>query len=247
MWNQRYSPQRDDNDHAVIDAHVAGKGPIKTPPIAWHVIEVELPPALGFIVNITYVKVAPIWRSGNDLDDETGSDRANRRAPGPAVPTLGPMARRQSKASEPSGDQVSLLLDDQLCFALYSAAQSIQSLYRPLLKALDLTYPQYLVLLVLWEGDGLSVSEIGERLFLNSATLTPLLKRMEAASLIERRRSASDERRLVISLTAKGARLKSKVQPVTAEVTGAACAASDHPDALLNNLVELRERLPAAT
>jgi len=92
---------------------------------------------------------------------------------------------------------VSMLLDDQLCFALYSATHAIQRLYRPLLDELDLTYPQYLGMLVLWEDDGLSVSEIGERLFLNSATLTPLLKRMESAQLVERVRSATDERLVV--------------------------------------------------
>ncbi len=137
-------------------------------------------------------------------------------------------------------------LDDQLCFALYSAAHSIQRLYRPLLESLDLTYPQYLVLLVLWETDGLSVSQIGERLFLKSATVTPLLKRMETAGLIERRRSDDDERALVVTLTTSGKALRRKVQRITTDVTCAATDASDDAGALHASLIELREGLPDA-
>lgn len=136
-----------------------------------------------------------------------------------------------------------MLLQDQLCFALYSATHAIQRLYRPLLKALDLTYPQYLVLLVLWETDGLSVSDIGERLFLDSATLTPLLKRMEASGLLERRRSPDDERRVRISLTAKAVALRSNVAEVTHSVTCAAGDASQDPAGLIQRLVELRDGL----
>ncbi|RXD96538.1 MarR family winged helix-turn-helix transcriptional regulator, partial [Xanthomonas perforans] len=84
-----------------------------------------------------------------------------------------------------------LQLDNQLCFALYSANLAMHKLYRGLLKALDLTYPQYLVMLVLWETDERSVSEIGERLYLDSATLTPLLKRLQAAGLVTRTRAAN--------------------------------------------------------
>jgi len=131
-----------------------------------------------------------------------------------------------------------MLLDDQLCFALYSAAHRIQRLYRPLLEKLGLTYPQYLVLLVLWEDDELTVTEIGDRLWLNSATLTPLLKRMEVAGLIERRRSATDGRKVTVSLLTKGRSLKKAVAEVT---TGVTCAAVDAtPDA-----AELRDTLQA--
>ncbi len=95
-----------------------------------------------------------------------------------------------SHASSPRGD-AALLLENQLCFALYSTSLAMSKVYRKLLGDLDLTYPQYLVMLVLWEQDGLTVSAIGERLFLDSATLTPLLKRLEAAGLVERARAAA--------------------------------------------------------
>src|SRR5919198_619861 len=97
------------------------------------------------------------------------------------------MARKQA------GD-MPLLLGNQLCFAVYSTAHAFNRFYTPLLDRLGLTYPQYLVMLVLWEQDGVSVKEIGERLFLDSGALTPLLKRLEAAGLVERTRSTGDER-----------------------------------------------------
>jgi DNA-binding MarR family transcriptional regulator len=115
----------------------------------------------------------------------------------------------------------SLLLDDQLCFALYSTSLAMNKLYRGLLMSLKITYPQYLVLLVLWETDELNVSAIGERLFLDSATLTPLLKRMETAGLIERNRDPRDERNVIVSLTAKGQALKQKAGIIP---EGAFCA-----------------------
>ncbi len=92
-----------------------------------------------------------------------------------------------------------LLLDQQLCFALYSANLAMHKVYRKLLSQMDITYPQYLVMLVLWQQDSLTVSEICERLFLDSATLTPLLKRLENAGLINRQRSRQDERQVVVS------------------------------------------------
>lgn len=101
-----------------------------------------------------------------------------------------------------------LHLEDQLCFALYAASRAMTAVYAPMLDALDLTYPQYLVLLVLWDHDGERVSGIGDRLQLDSATLTPLLKRLEARGLVERRRSAADERVVEVFLTAEGKRLK---------------------------------------
>src|SRR6202011_1562681 len=96
-----------------------------------------------------------------------------------------------------------LLLGNQLCFAIYSAAHAFNRVYKTLLDRLRLTYPQYLEMLVLWEGDGVPVKDIGERLFLDSGTLTPLLKRMEAAHLLKRTRSAEDERQVLISLTSQ--------------------------------------------
>ncbi len=115
-----------------------------------------------------------------------------------------------------------LQLDNQLCFALYSASLAMTKLYTPLLNALNLTYPQYLVLLVLWEQDGLTVTALGERLHLNSGTLTPLLKRMEFNGLLARARSPEDERRVLVSLTAEGKKLKTRaaaIPPCVAEAT----------------------------
>jgi MarR family transcriptional regulator, organic hydroperoxide resistance regulator len=109
-----------------------------------------------------------------------------------------------------------LHLDNQLCFALYAASRAMTAAYAPLLDALDLTYPQYLVMLVLWERDGERVSQIGNRLHLDSATLTPLLKRLEARKLIERRRSRTDERVVEVFLTAAGKRLERKAAEVPA-------------------------------
>ena len=97
-----------------------------------------------------------------------------------------------------------LSLDQQLCFAVYAAAHAFNRFYKPLLVPLGLTYPQYLVLLVLWEADGQTVSGIGERLMLDSGTLTPLLKRLEAAGFVTRARSAHDERQVLVRLTDAG-------------------------------------------
>ena len=107
------------------------------------------------------------------------------------------MARKN--AAEPL-----LMLGNQLCFAVYSTAHAFNRVYKPLLDRLRLTYPQYLVMLVLWEQDGLAVKEVGERLFLDSGTLTPLLKRLEAAHLVKRTRGSEDERQVLIALTPQG-------------------------------------------
>lgn len=129
-----------------------------------------------------------------------------------------------------------LLVDDQLCFAIYSASLAMNKLYRKLLSKLDLTYPQYLVMMVLWENDEQSVSQIGERLFLDSATLTPLLKRMETAGFISRNRLPSDERVVIVALTSQGKKLKQKAEGVWTEV---ACAA----ECTVNEAVSLRDQL----
>jgi MarR family transcriptional regulator, organic hydroperoxide resistance regulator len=138
-----------------------------------------------------------------------------------------------------------LLLDNQLCFALYSASLAMTKLYKPLLDELGLTYPQYLVMLVLWESDGLMVSELGQRLSLDSGTLTPLLKRLEAAGLVSRLRATHDERRVHIHLTAAGRKLKARA----AKVPGCVLAASQCSLAELLQLTQqirqLRERLAA--
>lgn len=101
-----------------------------------------------------------------------------------------------------------LTLDDQLCFSLYATSMAINRLYKPLLDELGITYPQYLVLSALWEEDGRTVGAIGERLSLDSSTITPLVKRLEAAALVTRARAAEDERRVLVSLTERGRAMK---------------------------------------
>ena len=131
-------------------------------------------------------------------------------------------------------------LDHQLCFALYSSSLLMTKLYKPVLGALGLTYPQYLVLLVLWEADAagsaFGVGELGTRLFLDSGTLTPLLKRMEIAGLLTRTRAAEDERRVVVTLTTVGRSLRRKAAHVPNEV---ACAVG----CKLNEIAELTAQL----
>lgn len=101
-----------------------------------------------------------------------------------------------------------LKLDNQLCFSIYAASRAITRAYRPLLEPHGLTYPQYLVLLILWEQDGQTVNQIGQRLYLDSGTLTPLLKRMEQAGYLARERSQTDERKVVVNLGPRGLALK---------------------------------------
>ncbi|MGJ4902056.1 MarR family winged helix-turn-helix transcriptional regulator [Bradyrhizobium sp. HKCCYLS2058] len=146
-----------------------------------------------------------------------------------------------------SAADVPLQLGNQLCFAVYSTAHAFNRVYKPLLDRLGLTYPQYLVMLVLWEQDGLTVKDIGARLFLDSGTLTPLLKRMEATHLVKRTRSAEDERQVLVTLTSQGASLRDKaraiVPPAILDATG--CSIAELTD-LHGKLVKLRERLDAA-
>jgi len=111
-----------------------------------------------------------------------------------------------------------LLLKNQLCFPLYAAARRITGAYTPYLRPLGLTYTQYLVLLVLWEENGIAMSALCGRLLLDSGTLTPVLKRMEAAGLLTRERCADDERRITISLTETGRSLREKVQEIPREI-----------------------------
>lgn len=114
-----------------------------------------------------------------------------------------------------------LRLDNQLCFALYSASRAMTSAYRPVLDELGLTYPQYLVLLVLWEEDRSTVRHLGKRLQLDSGTLSPLLKRLEAGGFVRRERSATDERSVEITLTESGRELEAEVQCVPENAFGA--------------------------
>lgn len=138
-----------------------------------------------------------------------------------------------------------LLLDNQLCFALYSASLAMTKLYKPLLDELGLTYPQYLVLLVLWEKDGLMVSELGQRLSLDSGTLTPLLKRLDAAGLIARIRDIQDERRVHITLTAAGRKLRTRAQKIPGCILDAAQCSIPDLVQLTRQVQDLRGRLSA--
>jgi MarR family transcriptional regulator, organic hydroperoxide resistance regulator len=147
---------------------------------------------------------------------------------------------RSSSASVPAQ---SLELDQQLCFALYSTMLGLNKVYRALLKDLGLTYPQYLVMLVLWERDDLMVSEIGERLFLDSPTLTPLLKRLEAAGLVARNRSGADERQVIVSLTVAGKRLRERAVAIPGCVAAAMECAPGEIDTLRSRLTDMRSTL----
>ena len=139
--------------------------------------------------------------------------------------------------------QANLILDQQLCFALYSASLAMSKTYKPHLDALGLTYPQYLVMLVLWEGEMLSVSDIGDRLFLDSGTLTPLLKRLEAAGHVSRIRDAQDERRVLVSLTAQGRQLRKKVTPLPDKMLSATQCTHQQAMRLAKDLHALRKNL----
>ena len=140
-----------------------------------------------------------------------------------------------------------LALDSQLCFALYRANRAVVRSYRPLLAELGLTYPQYLVMLVLWEKDQQTVSEVGERLFLDSATLTPLLKRMEAAELLTRTRAAVDERQVIIKLTAHGDALRAEAAKLPPSILQATRCSVDQVVDMKQQLDALRASLMAAS
>ncbi|MCY1165948.1 Organic hydroperoxide resistance transcriptional regulator [compost metagenome] len=138
-----------------------------------------------------------------------------------------------------------LKLDNQLCFALYSTSLAMTRLYKPLLDELGLTYPQYLVMLVLWEKDGLMVSELGERLYLDSGTLTPLLKRLESSGLISRIRAVEDERRVHITLTAAGRKLKARAARIPGCILSASQCSIPELIALTQQVQALRQQLVA--
>lgn len=134
-------------------------------------------------------------------------------------------------------------LQRQVCFALYSASRAATAVYRPMLDELGLTYPQYLVMLVLWEEDGRTVRELGECLALDSGTLSPLLKRLEAHGLIERRRSAEDERRVLVSLTTRGSKLQEQARAVPERLAAAAGLSAAELDSLRETLTKLTAAL----
>jgi DNA-binding MarR family transcriptional regulator len=135
-----------------------------------------------------------------------------------------------------------LLLDNQLCFAMYSASLAMTKAYKKILAPLEITYPQYLVMLVLWEKDGVTVSELGARLFLDSGTLTPLLKRMESMGLLHRNRDAGDERRVVVSLSDGGRALREKAKAVPQQMS-CMLPTLDQIKALVMELKQVRKGL----
>ncbi|MFF1323571.1 MarR family winged helix-turn-helix transcriptional regulator [Streptomyces chartreusis] len=145
------------------------------------------------------------------------------------------MSRPAEPPPPPTG---SLLLDDQLCFALYAASRAVTARYRPLLDELGLTYPQYLVMLVLWERDSISVRDLGTALQLESSTLSPLLKRLEAGGLLRRERRRDDERSVAIRLTEAGAELHDRATTVPLAI-GDAMGLTPEQDAVAKQLLRL--------
>src|SRR6202162_5232208 len=156
----------------------------------------------------------------------------------------GPVGPEVVMAKKPA-PHLPLQLDNQICFAVYSTAHAFNRVYKPLLDRLGLTYPQYLVMLVLWERDDVPLKDIGERLFLDSGTLTPLLKRMEAADLIKRTRSTADERQVLIALTSQGQALREKARTVPQSILAASACSIAELSAMKNDLIALRDRLNA--
>ena len=139
-----------------------------------------------------------------------------------------------------------LRLDNQLCFAVYAAAQAFNATYKPLLEPMGITYPQYLTMLVLWEEDGLTVSAIGARLGLDSGTLTPLLKRLEAAGFVTRTRDTTDERQVLIALTPAGRSLRQKAKGIPVKLLCASGMSLAEIKGLHGGLGRLASNLRAA-
>ena len=139
-----------------------------------------------------------------------------------------------------------LKLDSMLCFAAYAAGHAFTRFYKPRLDAIGLTYPQYLAFLVLWEADGITVKGLGDRLFLDSGTITPLIKRLEARGLLRRQRDEADERLVRIFLTEEGRGLRAKALAVPLAVGKALGGDPAAGDAMRLGLRQLRERLDAA-
>lgn len=140
-------------------------------------------------------------------------------------------------------DQPMPNIDQMLCFAVYAAGHAFTRFYKPRLDALELTYPQYLVFLVLWERDDITVKALGDKLFLDSGTITPLIKRLEARGLVQRRRDEDDERQVRIRLTGEGQALKAKAQAIPLAVAEGTGLSQDGAEALRCELLALRARL----
>lgn len=142
-------------------------------------------------------------------------------------------------------DATYLDLDAQLCFALYSSSLAMTKAYKPLLAELGLTYPQYVVMLALWQYGPQGVGELGARLYLDSGTLTPLTKRLEALGLLQRRRSAEDERHVELSLTPAGKRLRARAEAIPPCVMQLSGCTLPQIESLTGQLQDVRNRLLA--
>ncbi|POP78281.1 MarR family transcriptional regulator [Pseudomonas syringae] len=153
------------------------------------------------------------------------------------------MSADESPTRSAPADCDSLLLDNQLCFALYSTSLMMTKVYKPLLQALGLTYPQYLAMMVLWERDGLTVGDVSARLLTDPGSLTPLLKRLEGEGFISRTRSKEDERVVLLHLTAQGRELQQKALTVPGCVLSSSGLTMEKLHDLQAQLLELREHL----
>jgi MarR family transcriptional regulator, organic hydroperoxide resistance regulator len=136
-------------------------------------------------------------------------------------------------------DSQQLKLSNQVCFPLYSVSRLLTKAYKPHLDELGVTYPQYLVLMVLWENDGLTVNQIAKKLLLNTNTLSPLLKRMEKMEILERNRSSNDERIVIIQLTDKGKQLRIQAMPIPEKLMNTFLKA----DVSLDDVIQLKDTL----
>lgn len=154
--------------------------------------------------------------------------------------------KAEHHSSEAAPHREQLLLDNQLCFALYSTSLLMTKVYKPLLQKLGLTYPQYLTMLVLWEREGLTVGEISNRLLTDPGSLTPLLKRLESEGLLSRTRSKDDERVVIIHLTDAGKRLQAAAQEVPNCIIAASGSDPQALDKLQRELLDLRKQLQAS-
>ncbi|KTB86301.1 MarR family transcriptional regulator [Pseudomonas syringae] len=153
------------------------------------------------------------------------------------------MSADQSPTRSAPADCDSLLLDNQLCFALYSTSLMMTKVYKPLLQALGLTYPQYLAMMVLWERDGLTVGDVSTRLLTDPGSLTPLLKRLEGEGFISRTRSKEDERVVLLHLTEQGRELQQKALTVPGCILSSSGLTMEKLRVLQAQLLELREHL----
>ena len=151
----------------------------------------------------------------------------------------------ESSRTAPAADIDLLRLENQLCFPLYATSRLVTRLYQPLLEPLGLTYPQYIVLMILWQDAPCPVSQISERALLNTNTLTPLLKRLEQLGLVQRRRSSSDERELCLALTAAGEALRARVLPLKQRLLCESGVDMNELEGLRHSLGQLLARVTA--